>query len=80
MEVNLVSEALKFLVLGMGTVFVFLILMVISMNILAIVVHKCFPDTPSDTDNMASSAAKSSSKKNKVAAIVAAIMHHNQAK
>ncbi len=71
-EVNLVSEGLKFMVLGMGTVFMFLILMVVILNFQAKIINKYFPEKPK--------AVKSPSKKKSVnddevvAAITAAIM------
>ncbi len=73
-EVNLVVEALKFMALGMGTVFLFLILMIVSMNLQSIIIHKFFPEpnqgtAPTVADN---------SKTNKIAAITAAIMHHKK--
>ena len=43
MEINLIVETLKFLVLGMSTVFVFLTLMVIVLKIQAKVINKFFP-------------------------------------
>lgn len=78
-EVNLVVEATKFMALGMGTVFVFLVLMIIIMNVQGNFFQKYFPDKPNtdDTPKRASSAPK---KSNKVAAMFAAILHHNQYK
>jgi oxaloacetate decarboxylase gamma subunit len=72
-EVNLVVEGFKFMVLGMGTVFIFLIIMIGAMIAQAKIITKYFPEpqpTPVNK-NIAST-----SKKNKIAAITAAIMHH----
>ena len=83
MEVDLVSEALTFMLLGMGIVFVFIILMIIAMNIQKVFVEKCLPDSPSGSGTTGGStapAANVSSKKNKVAAIIGAICQHQQAK
>ena len=72
-EYSKVLEGFKFMALGMGTVFSFLILMIGAMNLQSYIVHKFFPEpiasTPSNTG-----------KKNnaKVAAISAAIQHHKQ--
>lgn len=44
MEVNLVSEGLKVMILGMTTVFLFLILMVFVLNIQAKLLNKYFPE------------------------------------
>lgn len=40
---ELLFEGLSYLVLGVGTVFVFLVLLIISMSILAFVVKRFFP-------------------------------------
>ena len=71
MEVNLVEEALKFMLLGMGTVFVFLIIMIVAMNLQSAFVHKFLPDDPKEPDVIV---AAPMDKKNKVAAIIAAIL------
>ena len=73
METNLVVEGFKFMGLGMGTVFLFLVVMIISMNIMSTVIHKFFPEPPVSADSSAS--AKKDNKKI-VAAITAAIKHH----
>ncbi len=73
---NLVFEGFKFMILGMGTVFAFLVLMIVSMNLLSFVVHKFFPEP------VAMPAGNSVKKKNsaKIAAISAAIEHHKNVK
>jgi len=43
METNLVIEGLKFMVLGMTTVFLFLMLMIFVLNIISKIVKKYFP-------------------------------------
>lgn len=77
MEVNYVFEGLKIMVLGMGTVFAFLVVMIIMMNIMSKIVHRFFPE-PNDVENTTSPAMTNNAKK--VAAITAAIMHHRQVK
>ncbi len=74
METNLVIEGVKFMVLGMGTVFAFLIIMIACMNLMSSIIHKYFPEP------QASAQAPVENKDNKkiVAAITAAIMHHRQ--
>ena len=75
MEVNYIFEGLKIMLLGMGTVFMFLIIMIAMMNIMSTVVHRFFPE-PNDVENSTSPAQVNTAKK--VAAITAAIMHHRQ--
>ncbi len=75
MEVNYVFEGLKIMMLGMGTVFSFLVVLIILMNVMSKVVHRFFPE-PNDVDNNTSPAMDNNAKK--VAAITAAIMHHRQ--
>ena len=75
METNLVLEGFKFMGLGMGTVFLFLIVMIIFMNIMSVIIHKFFPEPHQSPD--ASSANKKDNKKI-IAAITAAIAHHRQ--
>jgi len=43
METNLVIEGLKFMVLGMTTVFLFLMLMILVMKIISKIVNRYFP-------------------------------------
>lgn len=73
---NLVFEGFKFMLLGMGTVFAFLTLMIGAMNLQSYIIDKFFPEP--------TVAPKSDSDKNnkgaKVAAITAAVMHHNNVK
>jgi len=74
MEVKLVEEGLKFMVLGMVTVFLFLILMVVILHFQAKIVSKFFPQTAKNISN--SSPLKTSSKRDNkalVAAITASI-------
>jgi oxaloacetate decarboxylase gamma subunit len=81
MEFNLVAEGLKFMVLGMVTVFLFLILMVIILNFQAKIVSRFFPPKVVDSASNRVPLAKSSVKKDNnamVAAITAAIMTHKK--
>ena len=75
MEVNYVFEGLKIMMLGMGTVFSFLVVLILLMNVMSKVVHRFFPE-PNDVDNNTSPAMDNNAKK--VAAITAAIIHHRQ--
>jgi len=77
METNLIVEGLKFMVLGMGTVFSFLIIMILCMYLMSKVIHKYFPESLQD---VASHKEVESDKKRVVAAITAAIMYHREHK
>ena len=79
MEVNLVAEGLKFMVLGMSIVFLFLVLMIFAMNVMSKIIHRYFPE-PQAAPTKTSSSAPAGDKLKKVAAIAAAIHHHNKSK
>ena len=72
---NLVFEGFKFMALGMGTVFSFLVLMIGAMNLQAYIINKFFPEPVATPPKASGSTNKSA----KIAAISAAIMHHKQA-
>jgi len=74
---NLVFEGFKFMLLGMGTVFSFLILMIGAMNLLSYFIHTFFPEP---LPKAADSSSSKTNKNAKVAAATAAIMHHQNAK
>lgn len=78
MEVNLVAEGLKFMVLGMTIVFLFLILLIVAMNVLAKVVQRYFPEPQQPQSGAAKGVDDRAAKLKKVAAIAAAIHHHNR--
>ena len=61
--------------LGMGTVFMFLIVLILMMNLMSYVIHKFFPEPQANLD-----APVENQKDNKkiIAAITAAIAHHRQ--
>lgn len=76
MEINLVAEGLKFMVLGMITVFLFLILMVIVLHFQAKILNKFFPQKTLSAKSTINSASRGSTPKDNkatVAAITAAI-------
>jgi len=81
-EVNLVSEAAKFMALGMGVVFLFLTIMIFVLKLQTFLIAKFFPvkekekvsswkpqNTAVDTDD-----------RDITAAITAAIIHYNNHK
>lgn len=82
-EVNLIGESIKFMALGMGVVFLFLIIMVFALQLQAKLIAKYFPEKQKDVSkewkpqNVQSS---SSDDKNITAAITAAIIHYNKQK
>ncbi|MCW8837869.1 MAG: OadG family protein [Thiovulaceae bacterium] len=75
METNLVIEGFKFMGLGMATVFSFLIIMIIAMNVMSIIIHKFFPE-PQAKDT--SSANNANENKKVIAAITAAVKYHRE--
>ncbi len=74
METNLIMEGFKFMALGMGTVFLFLIVLIVLMNTMSIVIHKFFPEPQA---NLEPTVDVKDNKKT-IAAITAAITHHRQ--
>jgi oxaloacetate decarboxylase (Na+ extruding) subunit gamma len=77
METNLVIEGIKFMFLGMGTVFAFLIIMILVMNAMSSIVHRFFPEPQASADVTKTEAPKQDNKKI-VAAITAAIKYHRE--
>ncbi len=74
-ELNLVFEGLKFMVLGMGTVFLFLVILIFAINIQAKVIARYFPEVkklvmPTPVIQKNTNA--------KIAAITAAVLHHRK--
>ncbi|MCF6309446.1 MAG: OadG family protein [Sulfurimonas sp.] len=75
METNLVLEGFKFMGLGMATVFSFLIILIIMMNVMSKIINKFFPE-PKPSTNTNVNAQNNHNKV--VAAITAAIKHHRE--
>jgi len=44
MEINLVAEGVKFMIIGMGTVFLFLMIMIVVLKFQAHIIGKYFPE------------------------------------
>jgi oxaloacetate decarboxylase gamma subunit len=81
MEVNLINEALKFMMLGMGVVFTFLVIMIVLLKIQGNVLPKLFPEKKENPVQKKPMSNKGSTNQAaKVAAISAAIQHHNNVK
>ena len=79
MEINLVTEAFKFMALGMGVVFSFLIIMIFVLKAQAALLTKYFPEKKIEAIKRPPATA-SSNEAAKVAAIVAAVQHHKNLK
>ena len=82
MEINLVAESIKFMFLGMGVVFAFLIIMIFVLKAQGAILTRFFPQkekvvnvvtTPAKVTNTNVETAK-------IAAIVAAVQHHKNLK
>jgi oxaloacetate decarboxylase gamma subunit len=78
-EINLVSESFKFMALGMGIVFLFLIVMIFALKLQAYLIAKFFRNETKidNTTKLQSSQHISNDKSVITAAITAAIIHHN---
>jgi len=70
-EVNYVVEALKFMVLGMGVVFLFLFILVKVVELQASLIAKYFPENTPKTP--ATPAVDTEDENRRVAAIIAAV-------
>ncbi len=89
-EVNMLLEALKFMILGMGVVFLFLTVMIYVLKIQTFLVTKFFPIKEKEVIKKSTTVTKNevrepaavvgSTDAAKVAAIIAAIQHHKNLK
>ena len=68
-DINIILESVKFMVLGMGVVFLFLTIMIIVVNVQAKLIAKFFPE---EAPVVPSTTAKSDEAEH-VAAIIAAV-------
>lgn len=82
MEINLIAETLKFLVLGMSTVFMFLILLVFVMQMQAKIMTKYFPHEEEKAVVNSNTNQRTSQRENLavIAAIAASIKSYTQTK
>ncbi len=80
MEINLVGESIKFMILGMTIVFVFLYVLVLMMQLMARLINRYFPEKESVSTVAPSSGTASQESAHHVAAIVAAIAEHRKRK
>ena len=70
MEIDLVGEGLKFMVLGMTIVFIFLLVLVQVVKLQAMIINKYFPEKAPEAAPASSNATQEA---HHVAAIIAAV-------
>jgi len=70
MEIDLVGEGLKFMVLGMTIVFAFLFVLVQVVKLQAMIINKFFPEKAPEVASVSSNATQEA---HHVAAIIAAV-------
>jgi len=80
MEVSLVAEAAKFMVLGMSVVFGFLVVMVFALELQAKIITTFFPEKPQAEPAKPSATKNGSNDKKLIAAITAAIQMYRKDK
>jgi oxaloacetate decarboxylase gamma subunit len=80
METNLIMEAMKFMVLGMGVVFSFLIILIFVLKTQAALIAKFFPQKEKTPVANRSTSTATSTNSAKTAAIIAAVQHHKNLK
>ena len=80
METNLLTEAVKFMVLGMGIVFMFLVVMVYALKIQAKIINKYFPEKEKKIPSKVTTSKKTTENTTKIAAVMAAVQHHKNQK
>lgn len=78
METNLVMEGFKFMALGMGTVFLFLTILIFMMNAMSSILQKYFPEPQLEKASPTPQQTDADKNKKVIAAITAAIAHHRQ--
>jgi oxaloacetate decarboxylase gamma subunit len=78
MEINLIAESLKFMVLGMSIVFLFLIVMIYALKAQAYLIAKYLPEADDKASNSKEWQPAKSSNDDIVAAITGAIIHHSK--
>jgi len=69
-DVNMLGESIKFMVLGMGVVFLFLVILIQVVKIQAKIIAKYFPDAEPATTTTTSGDSDESAR---VAAVIAAV-------
>lgn len=80
MEVNVIFEALKFMLLGMGVVFSFLVILIFVLKGQKSILTKYFPEAEKKPAKRAQPSVASTNNSAKIAAITAAVQHHKNLK
>jgi oxaloacetate decarboxylase gamma subunit len=80
MDVSLVVEALKFMVLGMSVVLLFLLLMIALLKLQANLIAKFLPEDVVTANDAGSVQNKNSDNKRVIAAIIGAISQYSRYK
>lgn len=80
MEVNMIMEAFRFMVLGMGIVALFLIIMIQAIKLQAFLIGKYFPgqDTTSPPSVTTPQASSDQEEQARVAAVIAAVVDYRK--
>lgn len=89
-EINLVTESIKFMFLGMGVVFAFLTIMIFVLKAQGIILTKFFPQEEKKVNispvnnsvntHTTTTTVNTNTEAAKIAAIVAAVQHHKNLK
>jgi len=80
MEVDQLGEAFKFMILGMGVVFAFLLILIEAMKLQAKLIAKYFPDENSIASKSPISTVVKEDEQARVAAVIAAVTEFRKTK
>jgi oxaloacetate decarboxylase gamma subunit len=80
-EINVISEAFKFMLLGMGVVFLFLFIMIWAIKLQVYLINKFLVKEEVKGSGATQLKANTQNSKNKITAVItAAILHNNNQK
>ena len=80
MEIDLITESIKFMFLGMGIVFSFLTIMIFILKAQGALLTKYFPAENKVVNNGSFKDSSNQTETAKIAAIIAAVQHHKNLK